>query len=131
MSNLLADYDPRIEISDGENLVPLTRELQPGEEALFSFQCPNCRKYRICVGVTVEGLPVNGIIRWKVAGVMPTISLHPSIWSKHGHHEGEYIPGQQMPTYHPCEWHRCIFKGRFIDELHAWPVDDPANAKFG
>lgn len=55
---------------------------------------------------------------------MPEISIHPSIWSKHGWYgEGD--------EYHKCGWHRVVFKGHFIDEVFAWPVDDPANAKFG
>jgi hypothetical protein len=65
---------------------------------------------------------------WLIHGDGPSNwSIHPSIW-QHGH-IGHKEDGE--PVFIECEWHRVIFKGRFIDELFAWPVEDPANAKFG
>ena len=54
--------------------------------------------------------------------------MHPSLW---GHSHSVWNEEKDDFDNIPCEWHRVIFKGRFIDELFAWPVEDPANAKFG
>jgi hypothetical protein len=132
VSDLLADCEPRLEILVGEDLVPLTRPLVDGESASFSFRCPNCKKFRIEIQATTAGNPVDGQIRWRMSGLLPELSIHPSIWSKHGYWvESKPPEGGKAEDYVHCEWHRVIFKGRFIDELFAWPVEDPANAKFG
>lgn len=116
MSNLLADFEPRLEPCD---------YFGPGFFK-FSFRCPTCGQERISVIAKKAGEPAvkpGGHVIWDIAGELPQLSVHPSIW-QHGHlgDQGEYVE---------CEWHRCIFKGRFIDELFAWPVEDPVNAKFG
>ena len=122
MSDLLSDYDPKlVRHSYDESINPQFAEDPPH---LFSFVGPTCGKYRIEVGVRRnhhEGY-------WRVAGELPEISIHPSIW----HHTHVEWNGEKGTfTQIPCEWHRCIYKGRFIDQLFAWPVEDPANAKFG
>lgn len=123
MSNLLADHEPKVEPYE---------YFGPGFFK-FSFRCPTCDKHRISVVAAVDGSVIpQGECIWKIAGELPAVSIHPSIW-QHGHHEDVKDDKGEIVNirFIDCQWHRCIFKGRFIDELFAWPVEDPANAKFG
>jgi hypothetical protein len=133
VSNLLADFDPKVEpatrpkFGEWDTRIPAIIDGVQAEE--FSFRCPTCGKHRISVMCARQPV-VNregwmGAM-WLIAGDNPSNwSIHPSIW-QHGH-----ISNTGDAHFVECEWHRCIFKGRFIDELHAWPIDSPANAKFG
>lgn len=127
MSDILADYAPELKVhSFDPALNPHFIEDPPLE---FSFVCPTCGKHRIEVGARRGHFPQY----WRYDGALPALSIHPSIWS-HGHavwHEDGGPDGTGWFENIKCEWHRVIFKGRFIDELFAWPVEDPANAKFG
>jgi|SRR5579859_584230 len=124
MSNLLADFEPalRAHVFDAE----LNPHLVADPYFFFSFRCPTCNQHRIEIPVKRRAHEKGN--HWALAGELPEVSIHPSIWS---HTHSWWNEEKQAFERVDCEWHRCIFKGRFIDELFAWPVDDPANAKFG
>lgn len=127
MSNSLADYEPRLVLHNFDPAINPQFAQDPPH--LFSFTCPTCGKHKIEVPVRRE----HHAQYWRVAGNLPEISIHPSIWH-HSHAVWHPEGGPDGDGYFEnilCEWHRVIFKGRFIDELFAWPVEDPANAKFG
>ena len=122
MSDLLADYEPRFERHNYDpEINPQFAEDPPH---ILSFTCPTCGKHRW--DIPVRSNHHQGY--WLVHGQLPAISVHPSFW---GHAHAVWNEEKGDFDVIKCEWHDVIFKGRFLHELFAWPVEDPANAKFG